>query len=361
MPGSAPMLRRLVAGAVTVGVVVITATFTGVGLAGSPLTQSFRGVDTGLCRFPLRITVIRNEQIRHLGSKTVQLIGPSTITLRNASTGRTAMLESSIPYVVDPATGSVTFRGHQIWLGVQSHVPYLSTDGAGHEDAPHFVLTSARAGARVIDPCALVAATTPSTTPVATPAPWGLAASALSQIDYAGLIPVLGNLIRHDHVHLDVIVNRHKVVIPGDVGLAEPVDKGPCPHGSGPNGDCATGHFFTAKAALSPIHTHSTSGIIHIESDRPGTFTLGEFFDEWGVRFSSKCLGAYCAGGGKVLRVFVNGHRVSGDPRGIVLTNRKEIAVVFGATGGFGSVPSTYAGAWPGLGCGGTGEHSCFP
>jgi hypothetical protein len=151
------------------------------------------------------------------------------------------------------------------------------------------------------------------------------------------------------------------VTIPAGVGLAEPLDSGPCPHGAPPQGDCATHTFFVGQVANSPIHTHSTSGIIHVESDRPRTFTLGQFFDEWGVRFSSSCLGGYCAGAGRQLRVYLDGRRVFGDPRRIVLTNRQEIAVVFGAASEFGSVPSTYSGGWPGGGCGGAHEPNCLP
>ena len=115
------------------------------------------------------------------------------------------------------------------------------------------------------------------------------------------------------------------------------------------------------KDADSPLHTHSSSGIIHVEPDRPGTYTLGEVFDEWGVRLSSTCIGGYCAGGGNELRAYVNGKRVSGDPRQIVLTDRQEIAVVYGGPADFRSVPSKYTGGWPGLGCGGSGEPSCLP
>jgi hypothetical protein len=207
----------------------------------------------------------------------------------------------------------------------------------------------------VIDPCALVAAAAPPTNPRATPAPWGLPAYALSRIGYAGLIPLVGAVIRHDHVHLDVIVSGRRVAVPAGVGIAEPVDNGPCPPLGGKNGDCATGHGFFGRVANSPLHTHSASGIIHVEADRPGAYTLGQFFDEWGVRLDRSCVGAYCSRGGKELRVYVDGRRRTGDPRRIVLTNRQEIAVVFGS----GRVPSAYRGGWPGAGCGGVGERSC--
>ena len=150
------------------------------------------------------------------------------------------------------------------------------------------------------------------------------------------------------------------MTIPAGVGQAQPLDRGPCPPGPIPVGDCTTGHVYVAQVANSPLHTHSTSGIMHIESDRPGTFTLGQFFDEWGVRLSASCVGGYCQGAGKELRVYVNGRRAR-NPRAVVLGNRQEIAVVFGGPGAFRSVPTRYTGGWPGLGCGGSGENSCLP
>lgn len=351
-----PATRRLGGAAFAILAVV----FTGVGLAGSPSARVAHSVDTGLCSFPLDVTVTSKGVTRPVSTDVLrfEFSGPHTIKLRNASTGRTAILDSSGPTFVDTMTGSITFGGHQVWFwSTGKNVPFVSTDGAGSLKAPGYVLSGA-GNARVIDPCALVGKPA-STQPVTTPAPWKLPANALSRIEYAGLTPLVGTLIRHDHVHLDVIVNGKNVPIPAGVGLAEPMDAGPCPASPLPQGDCATRHIFTAQVANSPLHTHSTSGIIHIEPDRPGTLTLGQFFDEWGVRFNSSCVGGYCAGGGKQLRVYVGGKRVSGDPRAIVLTNRQEIAVVFGGPGDFAAVPSTYKKGWPGLGCGGAREHAC--
>ena len=164
-------------------------------------------------------------------------------------------------------------------------------------------------------------------------------------------------MIRHDHVHLDVIVDGRSITVPAGVGLAGPVDQGPCPPIKEKNGDCATGQGFFGRVANSPLHTHAASGIVHIEADRRVRFTLGQFFDEWGVRLDSRCVGAYCSGGGKALRVLVDGRRRSGDPRTIVLDDRQEIAVVFGS----GAAPSGYTGGWPGPGCGGSGEKPCLP
>jgi hypothetical protein len=319
----------------------------------------FASVDRALCPFPLDVTLTSKD--RGTAAFGLVFIGPATVTLRNATTGRRATLTNSGAYTVDAASGRISFRGHRLWFSASSDdVPFLSSDGAGSFGGPEFTLAEAGSRARVVDPCALVAPSRPLTRPRTTPAPWPLPAYALSQIAYARLIPLRGGLVRHDHVHLDVIVNGRKVLVPAGVGQAEPVDRGPCPPGP-LFGDCATHHIFTAAVATSPLHTHSTSGLIHIEADRPGSFTLGEFFDEWGVRLSSSCIGGYCSGGGRELRAFINGREFAGDPRRIVLTNRQEIAVVFGIRRDIEAVPAAYTGGWPGAGCGGPGERSCLP
>jgi hypothetical protein len=328
-------------------------------LAAAPVQVSHT-VDTRLCGFPLEVTLARRAPADGITTNVLRFAfaGPATITLRNAASGRTVALRSPGTHSVDTRDGSLAFSGHQVWLwSTGKHVPFLATDGSGTLKAPSFVLEG---GARpdVLDPCALVGAPAPA--PRATTAPWGSPTHTLSRIAGAGLVPLLGAIVRHDHVHLDVIVDGHRVTVPAGIGLAEPVDTGPCPALAGKNGDCATGHGFFGEVANSPLHTHSSSGLIHIEADRPGRYTLGQFFDEWGVRLGARCVGAYCTGGGKELRVYVDGRRVSGSPRAIALTDHQEIAVVFGGPGAFRSVPATYGGGWPGAGCGGAGERSCL-
>jgi hypothetical protein len=348
-------VRLSAAAAVLVAVVAVAA---GCGGSSSDLPEGT--VDTELCPFPLVVTVT-SKTAEDVGTNVLRFEfgGPLRIVLRNATTGRSAELDSSGSHAVDTRTGSVTFRGHQVWYWAgEKQVPFLATDGTGTLTAPTFVLEPGSSRARVVDPCARVAPAKPSTKPRTTRAPWGLPAYALSQIEYAGLTPLLGRLVRHDHVHLDIAVDGRKVRVPAGIGLAEPVDGGPCPAGAEPQGDCVTRHIYAAAVANSPLHTHSSSGLIHVEPDRPGTFTLGQFFDEWGVRLDSRCIGGYCAGGGKELRAYVDGRRVAGDPRRIELGNRQEIALVYGGPGDFSELPA-YRGGWPGGGCGGKGEPSC--
>ena len=95
---------------------------------------------------------------------------------------------------------------------------------------------------------------------------------------------------------------------------------------------------------IAELHTHDTSGIIHVESPKVRKFTLGNFFDVWGLRFSSRCLGSYCATGKKGIWVWVNGRQVRTDPRKILLRSHQEIVVAFGTPA---SVPKPIPTAYP--------------
>jgi hypothetical protein len=92
-----------------------------------------------------------------------------------------------------------------------------------------------------------------------------------------------------------------------------------------------------------PLHTHDPSGVIHVESPTVRTYTLGQFFAVWGVRFTPSCLGGYCAAGGRQLRVYVNGRAYRGDPATLALTAHQELVVAFGTAAQLPSpIPSTY-------------------
>ena len=94
--------------------------------------------------------------------------------------------------------------------------------------------------------------------------------------------------------------------------------------------------------AYSSVHTHDPTGIIHMESDRPHKFTLGEFFAIWGVRFGNKSLGSFQNSGDKQVHVYVNGKRIS-DPAHYVMRDRDNISVGYGTDGSFPHVPDKRA------------------
>jgi hypothetical protein len=145
-------------------------------------------------------------------------------------------------------------------------------------------------------------------------------ANTTSQVRAAGL-PMLGaeGTVEHIHAHLDVIVNGQPVVVPANLGI-----------------DQSTGQ-------LSPLHTHDTTGILHIESPVKATFSLGQVFTEWQVLLSANQIGGLTAGGGKVLQAYVNGKPFTGNPAGIILNAHDEIAVVYGTPAQQANPPSSYA------------------
>jgi hypothetical protein len=153
------------------------------------------------------------------------------------------------------------------------------------------------------------------------PAPWGANTAGLAErlqaIGVPPLSPVEGTVI-HIHQHLDLYVDGHKVVVPAGIGI-----------------DPAVG--------FAPLHTHDASGVIHVESPTVRSYTLGQFFAVWGVRFTPSCLGGYCTGGGRQLRVYVNGQLVRGDPTAVTLAAHQELVVAFGTAAQLPSpVPSSY-------------------
>ncbi|HEY4227842.1 MAG TPA: hypothetical protein VGM49_05850 [Candidatus Limnocylindrales bacterium] len=125
--------------------------------------------------------------------------------------------------------------------------------------------------------------------------------------------------VQHTHQHLDLYVDGAHVTIPAGIGI-----------------DSAAG-------IIAPIHTHDTSGIIHVESPVVRDFTLGQLFAVWGVRFDAHCLGDNCDGSGRVLTVDVNGQPFTGDPTTLVLQAHAEIVVAIGTAGQLPSpMPSSY-------------------
>jgi hypothetical protein len=122
----------------------------------------------------------------------------------------------------------------------------------------------------------------------------------------------------HIHQHLDIFVNGKPVTVPAGIGI---------------NMDARF---------ISQLHTHDVSGVIHVESDQVRDFTLGQFFDVWGVRFTKDCIGGYCAKGNDKLRVFSDGKPVTGDPRNLALSSHQVIAVVYGPVESTPTIRTTY-------------------
>jgi hypothetical protein len=179
---------------------------------------------------------------------------------------------------------------------------------------------------------AAVAADTATIPPAPKPAqgaaPWPAPADPLRLTRAAGLQPERKEtLVHHVHAHLDVFVNGKPQTVPSGIGIDihDPgVRKFEEPDGSTSYG----GIDLCEKPCISPLHTHDVSGILHTESASAAPNRLGQFFTEWGVRLGRTCVGGYCRPAS--IRFYVNGRLYEGDPREILLTDRKEIAIVIG-------------------------------
>jgi hypothetical protein len=153
------------------------------------------------------------------------------------------------------------------------------------------------------------------------PAPWAPdtadLAERLAAIGVPPLSPVEQTAV-HIHQHLDLFVDGREVPVPAGIGI-----------------DPAVGY--------APLHTHDASGVIHVESPTDRTYTLGDLFAVWGVRLTPSCLGGYCAGGSRQLRVYVDGRAYPGDPTTLALAPHQELVVAFGTPAQLPSpVPSAY-------------------
>ncbi len=152
-----------------------------------------------------------------------------------------------------------------------------------------------------------------------TPPPWPVPADVTASVHQAGL-PMLGSegSVEHIHVHLDIIANGQAVTVPALIGIDE------------------------QHSAISPLHTHDATGVIHIESPTQATFSLAQFFTEWHVALSAEHIGGLTVGPGNTLRAYVNGTQVNGDPAAITFHGHDEIALVYGPPTQNVPVPGSY-------------------
>jgi hypothetical protein len=151
------------------------------------------------------------------------------------------------------------------------------------------------------------------------PSNWAAPLDASAAAQKAGL-PMLGQemLAVHYHAHLDVIVDGRHVTVPAQLGIDN------------------------IREAISPLHTHDTTGVVHIESAKDIPFTLGQFFTEWGEPLTTQQVGPKTISSGEVLRVYRNGKPVTGDPAALKFQAHDEIAVWVGPSNATPTVPTTY-------------------
>lgn len=114
----------------------------------------------------------------------------------------------------------------------------------------------------------------------------------------------------HDHISLNVTIDGTPIIVPIHIGMnqtwifADPL--------------LYANHILDkyGMGGMSPLHTHDSSGIIHVEFNKIRYYTLGEFLDIWkGLNTD-----------GKNVMVTVDGSPVS-EFRSIVLNNGSKIVL----------------------------------
>jgi len=122
----------------------------------------------------------------------------------------------------------------------------------------------------------------------------------------------------HVHVEIEIFVDGVRERVPAGVGITRPYL---VEHTS--NGPFLDVGLYDC---LYWLHTHAADGIVHVEAPAKGSFTLGQFFDVWRQPLSAHQVGPVH---GPVV-VFLNGRRLSGDPRATPLTAHAVIQIDVG-------------------------------
>jgi hypothetical protein len=155
------------------------------------------------------------------------------------------------------------------------------------------------------------------------PPPWKPNYKQLPQRVQAMGLPGFNETTFHIHAWLHIYDDGKPVQVPGNIGIDQ------------------------AAGFLSPLHTHLLSqypaGIIHMEADQEYDFTLGQFMNVWGVKFSDSQIGSLKSQGDQKLQVYLNGQLVK-DPVNAVMHEHDNIVIGYGKAGSFPKEPKL---DWP--------------
>lgn len=159
---------------------------------------------------------------------------------------------------------------------------------------------------------------TTTNSPGASTGAFALTKDPAGSIKAAGL-PALSSegSLAHYHGHLDVNVNGAPVTVPANIGIDN------------------------AGRGISPLHTHTDDGIVHIEAEEDSNFTIGQLLTEWGVKVDKRCLATFCTDDKNQFLAFKNG-KAEADPAAIVIKSHDEIVLWYGPKGTTPSVPATF-------------------
>lgn len=90
-------------------------------------------------------------------------------------------------------------------------------------------------------------------------------------------------IVMHIHPQLSLLVGERSLTVPAQIGIDPSLWK-----------DHTLDEFGMQSMpemnmpAMSPLHTHDNSGIIHVESTVNRNYTFGEFLNIWGLNLDGK-------------------------------------------------------------------------
>ena len=108
----------------------------------------------------------------------------------------------------------------------------------------------------------------------------------------------------HVHAHLALFIEGQPRPVPANLGIS--------------------------RSCIAWLHTHDTSGILHIEAPGPHTYPLGAFFELWGQPLSPTQLLDRSTDADHRVVAYVNGEQFQGDPRQVPLDPHTVIVLEYG-------------------------------
>lgn len=120
-----------------------------------------------------------------------------------------------------------------------------------------------------------------------------------SSVDFRHTPESESGLLLHNHINVNVTLDDKAMTVPANMGIDSQLHRDRSLDNYGPQ--------------RSPLHTHITSGTIHVESKIIADYTLGEFVNVWGLPLNDK-----------VVKMTVDGKPVA-DYRNHVLRDGQEI------------------------------------
>ena len=110
------------------------------------------------------------------------------------------------------------------------------------------------------------------------------------------------NLALHIHQEIEIEILGQKQTIPANIGVS--------------------------NSGMRVIHTHDSTGKIHIESPYQYQFYLRDFFTVWNKNFNSNCIFEYCVDNKHELLFFVN-NEINNEYENLPLNDEDMIKIIY--------------------------------